>query len=400
MNVPWAVKHIPSSSAEIPQQTAIARLKYFLDNFKKEKKKAVLLYGPPGTGKTSAVQVLARELGLELFEVNASDDRNAEQIKLRVGSALKQRSLFFTSKLIVIEEIDGIAGAADRGGTAELSSLLENPAFPVVLTANDPWDQKLSKIRKICNLIEFQEIPLLQSISILESVCSKEGIAVSREQLKKLAIASKGDLRAAITDIQTISYGRQVRELDLESIGERERAGSIMAALTKVLKGTNAAEASKTFDSIDMDVDEVFLWLDYNMPKEYTNPADLLRAFDAMSRADVFRGRIRRWQYWRFLVYIYALLSAGVSSAKDSRYQKFVKYEQTSRLLKIWMSNRRLHWQKSVAQKLAVSTHTSTKKAFRTIPLLKLACRKKEFVKQLVDSLDLSEEEEEWLVAK
>lgn len=400
MTLPWTAKHVPFSSAEIPQQTAIARLKYFLDNFKNEKKKTVLLYGPTGTGKTAALQALAKERNCEIFEVNASDERNAEQIRLRVGNAIKQRSLFFVGKMVVIEEIDGIAGTEDRGGVAELCSLLESPSFPVFLTANDPWDQKLAKLRKQCTLVEFKEIPLLNVISILESVCSKEGVVVPKDVLKKLAIASKGDLRAAITDIQTFSRGKQILESDIESIGGRERVENIMSALTKVLKGTNAAEASKTFDSIDMDVDEVFLWLDYNMPKEYTNPDDLLRAFDAMSRADVFRGRIRRWQYWRFLVYIYALLSAGVSSAKDARYQKFVKYEQTSRLLKIWMSNRRLHWQKSVAQKLAVSTHTSTKKAFRTIPLLKLACRKKEFVKQLVDSLDLSEEEEEWLVAK
>ena len=41
---------------------------------------------------------LANELGLEVYEVNASDFRNAEQINQKVGSAVKQQSLFSKGK--------------------------------------------------------------------------------------------------------------------------------------------------------------------------------------------------------------------------------------------------------------------------------------------------------------
>ena len=40
----------------------------------------MLLYGPSGGGKTISVCALAKELGYELVEINASDSRNAVQI--------------------------------------------------------------------------------------------------------------------------------------------------------------------------------------------------------------------------------------------------------------------------------------------------------------------------------
>ena len=58
-------------------------MQVFLRNF--PKKRAALIYGMPGNGKTSAVHALANEKELELIEVNASDVRNAEAIKSKLG---------------------------------------------------------------------------------------------------------------------------------------------------------------------------------------------------------------------------------------------------------------------------------------------------------------------------
>lgn len=43
----------------------------------------------------------------------------------------------------------------------------------------------------------------------------------------------------------------------------------------------------------------IFLWIEENIPYEYKGE-ELARAYDALSIADVFRGRIHRQQHWRF----------------------------------------------------------------------------------------------------
>jgi len=85
---PWIKKYAPAKICDIPQANAV-KLKSFVQGFKEEKKNAVFLYGPPGSCKSCAAHALAKELDFEIVEVNASDVRNAAQIKEKVGKALK-----------------------------------------------------------------------------------------------------------------------------------------------------------------------------------------------------------------------------------------------------------------------------------------------------------------------
>jgi len=128
------------------------------------------------------------------------------------------------------------------------------------------------------------------------------------------------------------------------------------------------------------------------LPHEYNKPAALARAYEYLSRADVFQGRIRKRQHWRFLAYIYNLITAGISSAKDEKNTSFFQYKPTMRLLRIWQSNMKNSKKKSIAEKLAKATHVSTKVAREQIPYLKKYCNP-----QLAEELELSDDEVSWL---
>ena len=109
--VPWIKKYEPKSSDDIVgQEDAVKYLKEFITNPKKRKKKAIILYGPSGNGKTSSVYAISNELDLELIEVNASDFRNKDKIESTIGQSSKQMSLFGKSKIILVDEIDGLSG--------------------------------------------------------------------------------------------------------------------------------------------------------------------------------------------------------------------------------------------------------------------------------------------------
>jgi len=397
--IPWIKKYTPTKICDIPQSNVV-KLKNFVQGFKKEKKSAALLYGPAGSCKSCAVYALAKELDLEIVEVNASDVRNADQINEKVGNALKQQSLFFRKKVVLVDEIDGISGTKDRGGVPALVKLLQNSAFPVVLTANNPWDKKFNKLRSSSVMLEFDSPDHLAIYDILKNICDKEGVKFDESALKMLARRSGGDLRAAINDLQSLSQmNKKITKNILDSLGERNKEESINQALLKVFKSTDPSIAKNAFDSVNMNVDEVMLWVEYNCPREYKDSADIARAFDALSRADVYKGRIRRRQHWRFLVYVFALISAGVAVAKDAKYAGAIKYMQTTRLLKMWQAKMKYGQRKSIASKIAEKTHCSTKRALESsLPYLQQVFKNNSNIAvQMIKELDLDEKEVEWL---
>jgi len=392
----WVKKYAPTLE-EVPQDTA--KILNYVQSYSTQKKKALLLHGPPGTGKTASIHALAKKLGLELIEVNASDFRNADQIKTRIGNALKQQSLFATGKLIFVDELDGISGNKDRGGVAEIVKLLANSKFPIILAANDPWGKKFNSLRTKSILLEFPAVEMVRLLPILTRILDKESVTGDEIVIKSLARRSGGDIRGAITDLQVLAQADELTREGLDTLTDREKSESIIQALVKIFKSTDPETALGSLDQVQENMDESLLWIDENLPKEYTNPPDLARAYDALSKADVYRGRIRRWQYWRYLVYVNALMTAGVAVAKDKKSAQVVQYKRAGRLLKMWMGKQRNARRTRVAEKLSEKTHCSTKKVLHhTLPHIKHIYQQKHAsMSAITEELDLDEEELEWL---
>ena len=383
----------------IGQEEILAKLKNFIMNFRKEKKNSALIYGPSGTGKTSSVYAIANDLGYEVIEVNASGFRNAEQINLKVGNAIKQRSLFASGKIILVDEIDGLSGHQDRGGVQAIAKLIEGSTYPIILTATSPFDNKFSTLRSKSSLMEFKQLDYLSIFKILKKICDNEKIKYGEDALKSLARRAAGDARAAINDLQALAHGKM--ELTKESIEElsgREKTENIMSALNKIFKTTDLKIAISAFDNVDEDLDKQLLWLDENLPREYTNPKELAKAYEMLSKADVFNRRIRRWQHYRFLVYINALITAGIAAAKKEKNRNLVEYKPTGRILKLWWANQKNLRKKAIAAKIASKTHSSAKDILKsTMPYIPIMFKNKDMGKNIVKELELDEEEVEWL---
>jgi len=384
--IPWVKKYQPKSTTEIiGQKEAIEKVKRTLS-----KTKPIILYGPTGVGKTSLVHSLAKELNLEILEINSSDVRNKENINQVVGNSLQQQSLFFKGKIILIDEIDALSGTKDRGCIQAITALLKDSKHPIVFTCSNPYDNKLSNLRQKCTLIELPEINSKDILTKLKDIAKKENIKFAEEDIKKLSQKSKGDLRAAINDLQSnIIKG----ELKYEIENERDTEESITYCLNMIFKSRSLSSTLNIFDKAKEDLDTCVLWLDENLPKEY-NSEELKRAYENLSRADVFKGRIMRWQHWRYLIYINTYLTSGVALSKDKRPGKIISYKPTGRILKLWQAKMRNAKKKSISTKLAEATHTSVKRAIKhTFPYLKNCLHDK----KIQEELNLAEDEISWI---
>jgi replication factor C large subunit len=369
----WIEKHRPKTFNEIKgQDEAVRKIKIFLEEFNvnknsKRPKKALLLHGPPGTGKTTLAIAAAKEFNAEIFELNASDFRNKEKLDTILRPAMQQRSLLNKTKLILVDEVDGINGTQDRGGVSELISLIEESNFPLILTANDVWSQKLSSLRSKTEMIQIREIDYKIIKDVLINILKKENKIVELDSITRISVKSNGDLRAAINDLQAISEIENSSEIEFD---ERNKETDIFNALKKVFQIKPYDEILSIYDSVNMPLDEIMLWIEENIPSEYKGK-ELANAYDKLSRADVFKGRIYKQQYWRFLLYENIFLSYGISAAKKQNRVSFTKYKKPTRILKIWMNNQKTIHKKTIAQKYAKLVHIGEKRAMNEFPIIK-----------------------------
>jgi len=334
-------KYRPKNLNEIKgQNIAIEKLLIFIKNF--PEKKALILSGPAGIGKSSLAYALANETNSEIIELNASDLRNKEQVARIIGQASKQQSLFKKNKILLVDEVDGIS-RDDSGGLQKLTELIQKTNFPVIITANDIWHKKFSELRKQAELIQLKEINYETIFEILKEIAEKESLEIKEDLLRSIAIKSRGDVRAAINDLQGIDY-----ETSHDEIHERDKEENIFNTLKQIFQQLPTKETLFLYDKVSLSLDEVLLWLEENLPLEYKGE-ELYKAFQALSKADVFRGRIHRQQHWRFLVYQNFLLSYGIATAKKQIKIGFTKYKRPSRILKIWLLNQKQKYKKSIS---------------------------------------------------
>ncbi len=370
----WIEKYRPRSLKEfVNQKEALEKFLNWIKNWKPGSK-ALLFYGPPGSGKTALIQAFAQEKNFDFVEMNASDFRSKSQIEEVFGKSMTQKSLFRKSKIFLIDEIDGIAGREDLGGVSAVIKIIKESNYPCVLTANNPYDPKLRTLRESCILVQFKKIHVFDIEKRLEAISKKEGIIIEKEVLRNLAKRAEGDLRAAINDLETVARGRKkVTFEDLEVLGYREREQNIFDTLKIIFKTQSALPAKLAVANIDKDPEELFWWIENNITKEYEKPEEIAKAFDFLSKADLFRQKINITQNWRFRAYMIDLMTAGVALSKKEMYRKFTKYEYPKRLAILGSTKELRKEEKELFLKLSQFLHCSTRKVkLEYLPYLKI----------------------------
>ncbi|GAB0097989.1 Replication factor C subunit 1 [Sergentomyia squamirostris] len=237
--LPWVDKYAPTSPKQIIGQHGAASnmvkltnwLTKWYSNHDGKKKlqrpspwaksddgayfKAALLSGPPGVGKTTTASLVCRELGFDVVEFNASDTRSKRLLKEHVSELLSNKSLYgfcHNSKVAVskkhvllMDEVDGMAGNEDRGGIQELIALIKDSSVPIICMCNDRNHQKMRSLVNYCYDLRFQRPRAEQIKSAMMSVCFKEKLKLAPGVLDEIIASTNHDVRQTLNILSMLN---------------------------------------------------------------------------------------------------------------------------------------------------------------------------------------------------
>ena len=179
--------------------------------------KAALLSGPPGVGKTTTSYLVAKELGLDIMELNASDTRSKKMLIASLQDTLSNKSLAKHSqnRILLMDEVDGMAGNEDRGGMAELIGLIKTSKIPVICMCNDRNHPKIRSLANYTFDLRFHRPNANQIKAAMMSICFKENIKdkISPQALSELIEGCNQDIRQILHHLSMLK-GQDTNKLE------------------------------------------------------------------------------------------------------------------------------------------------------------------------------------------
>lgn len=397
----WVEKYRPKRIADvIGNEEAKNAFTEWLKN-KRHMKKSVLLYGPPGVGKTTLVNAAANEFGFKVIEMNASDTRSEKAINAVAGPAtafvaLDTFSTESKGNILFMDEVDGIAGNEDRGGVNAIIKIIENSRVPVIMAANDPDLDKLRPLKKVSGLIRFQQVRIPLIIITLRKICQKENIKAEFEALERIAQNSGGDVRSAINDLQSLAETTKTLTLqDTMVLSARNKDISMDETLREYFSVKSLVDASTLLSRSSVDYDDLLMAIADNLPLRYSNPEDLAEAYDFVSQADIFRGRIGT-ENWHLLKYFYNALAEAAAVSPES-YKPFAFISPPIKVITLFWTKGKRTMLEGICAKIGKRCHVSRATAKEDfVPMVKTLMAKQKAA-QVISWFELASEEVDFL---
>jgi replication factor C large subunit len=400
----WVEKYRPTIIKDvIGNEEAKTLFVEWLEN-KRPTRKAVLLYGPPGVGKTTLVNAAANEYKFRIIEMNASDTRSEKAVTRIADPAtsftgLDKFSSEIKGNMLFMDEVDGIAGNEDRGGVNAIIKIIENTRVPIIMAANDCDLEKLRSLKKLCLLIRFQQTRIPLIILALKKICEQEHIKYEFEALENIATKSQGDVRSAINDLQGLSEeGKTLTEQDTLALGLRNKDISMDDTLQGYFASKNLTETVILLNSSNVEYDDLLMAISDNIPRRYADPFKLAEAYDYLSQADVFRGRVGV-ENWHLLKYVYNNLVQAAAVDPES-YKPFEFISPPIRVITLFWTKNKRTLLANICTKIGAQCHISKYEAKMIfIPYLRLMLQQKKKAPALIEWLKLTPEEVTFLAS-
>jgi len=158
----------------------------------------MIFYGPPGIGKTTLANIIAKQSNLTLYTLNGTNASldDIHNVVKDIDSLLNTKGI-----LLYLDEIQyfnkkqqqSLLEFVEKGDITLIASTTENPYFYI-------YPALLSR----CLVFEFKALQVDDIKKGLKNAIDKLGLNIEEDALERLALASNGDMRKALNNLDFV----------------------------------------------------------------------------------------------------------------------------------------------------------------------------------------------------
>ena len=226
----WIDKYRPKLFSELVGQDEVKKK---LENMNLKECPHLLFVGGSGVGKTTVAFILARKwLGDNwqgsFMELNASDERGIGTVRDQIKMFCKSVPFGVDRKIIFLDECDAMTTDAQHALRRVMEKYTETTLF--ILSCNY-FSKIIDAIKSRCSTNFFSPITDDKILYFLTYISKNENLKVEEGVLGKIVERSKGDMRKAINDLQSLSA---TGEIKLEDIKKLPSVDALFGSITKM----------------------------------------------------------------------------------------------------------------------------------------------------------------------
>jgi replication factor C subunit 1 len=112
---------------------------------------------------------------------------------------LSDSSSSMSKYVLIMDEVDGVAGNADRGGIQELITLIKRSRIPIICICNDRQHKKIRSLAGYCYDLRFYRPNVQQIRAAMLTILHRENVSnVKQETLDNIIQSCNQDIRQTI----------------------------------------------------------------------------------------------------------------------------------------------------------------------------------------------------------